>query len=871
MTAPRATMRLQFHRGFTFADARSLTSYFASLGISHVYASPIMTARPESMHGYDVIDPSRINPELGGEEAFRSLVDELRRHGLGLIVDIVPNHMAIGSGNMWWREVLAHGRDSRYAKYFDIDWNPPNPGLRDKVLLPVFGRPYGDALAAGELTLARDDDSSTFVVRYFDHVFPVAADTVVTDAAPADFEPTSPRGRGLLHDLLEKQHYRLAWWRTANDEINWRRFFDINELAAIRVEDDEVFEAVHAAMLRLYAEGLIDGVRVDHIDGLSQPANYCRKLRQRLSALEAQRPARAPPGPAYFVVEKILARHESLPDNWQTDGTTGYDFMDEVSALQHDEAGEPPLRELWQRVSGRPGDFDSEEELARRQILERSFSAQRDAAVESLHAMAQSDLKTRDYSRAAIRRCLTEILAHFPVYRIYARSGHASRSDCVFLSQAIARATKTCFASEAWLVATLGDWLSGKQVHPGLDRLQNVALARIQQLSAPLSAKAVEDTAFYRYGRLISRNDVGFDVRQFGCSTAEFHRKMQTRAAELPRAMLATATHDHKRGEDVRARLAVLSELPHEWARSVERWIGLAAPHCRTAGGERMPSAGDLAILFQTIVGAWPLNLTPGDQPALAAYSARIAAWQQKALREAKLHSDWSEPNEPYESATRDFITWLFSGPSELLTEIAAFGRRIAPPGAANGLAQVLVKLTAPGVPDIYQGTEYWDLSLVDPDNRSPVDFAARQETLRSSSAAELTANWNDGRIKQFMIARVLAVRKKIPELFSDGAYLPLETEGPLAPHIVAFARVSPKSAAIIIFCRFTARLMNGEDLAALPFVRCKNSRVIVPPALQGCFSDALTLERPLSIGADIEVKEILNRLPVALLVKYPG
>lgn len=332
-----------------------------------------MTARPGSQHGYDVIDLTRVNPELGGEAELLSMIEELRRHEMGLIVDIVPNHMAIGGGNRWWMDVLARGRNSRYAKYFDIDWSPPDPGLAGKVLLPVLGRPYGEVLEAGEMTLRHaGDDQAAFAIHYFDHVFPIAAGSLAAEATLADFDPASARGRKRLHELLEQQHYRLAWWRVANDEINWRRFFDVNELCALRVEDDEVFEAVHASVLRLYANGLVDGLRIDHIDGLSQPETYCRKLRTRLSALESRRPAAAPGGPAYLVVEKILARNEALSKSWATDGTTGYDFMDQVSALLHDEAGEP-LTELWHRVSGRPADFDSEEQLARRQILERSF------------------------------------------------------------------------------------------------------------------------------------------------------------------------------------------------------------------------------------------------------------------------------------------------------------------------------------------------------------------------------------------------------------------------------------------------------------------------------------------------------------------
>ena len=864
MTAPRATMRLQFHRGFNFANAQALVPYFAALGVSHIYASPIMTARQGSMHGYDVVDPAHINPELGGEAAFRTLVEELRQHEVGLILDIVPNHMAIGAANHWWMDVLARGRDSPYARYFDIDWHPPNPNLQGKVLLPVLGRPYGDALEAGDIALGCSDDRSSFSIRYFNHVFPVASDGSITVAGVADFNSTSSRGRALLHALLERQHYRLAWWRAANDEINWRRFFDINELAALRIEDDDVFEAVHAAVFRLYAEGLIDGIRVDHVDGLSQPEDYCRKLRARLNALEQKRPRRARAGPAYIVVEKILARHESLPKDWQTDGTTGYDFMDEVSALQHDEAGEQPLRDFWHRVSRRPGDFDREEDLARRQILERSFSAQRNAVVASVDAIAKADLRTRDDTHEAIRRGLTEILAHFPVYRTYARAGHASPSDDRFLAKATAQASETCLPADKLLVATLGNWLSGMRIRPQLDKLQNVALARFQQLSAPLCAKAVEDTACYRYGRLLSRNDVGFDVRQFAVPVEEFHRKMNRRAADFPHAMLATATHDHKRGEDVRARLAVLSEIPQQWTQAVEHWIARSLRQC--SGGGPMPDPGDLAILFQTIAGAWPLDLAPNDQGALSAYAERIAAWQQKALREAKLRSDWSAPNDPYEMAMSNFIAQLFGNPSDLIDDIAAFALRMAPAGAVNGLAQTLIKLTAPGVPDFYQGTDYWDFSLVDPDNRSPVDFAARQKSLASSVGVDLAAQWRNGFVKQSLIARVLAARMKMPELFAYGAYLPLETRGPMAKHVVAFARRWQNSVAVVAFCRFTAQL--AADPGSLPILRCTNTRIQIPAELNGTYSDVMGTARPQPIQAEMQCAQVFTGLPVACLTK---
>ena len=868
MSPPRATLRLQLHRGFTFADAGSFASYFAALGISHLYVSPIMTARRGSMHGYDVVGPARINPELGGEDAFREFVRALRRHDLGLIIDIVPNHMAIGSGNAWWMDVLARGRGSPYARYFDIDWEPPNRSLAGKVLLPVLGRPYGEALAEGEITLARDAERGRLVAGYFDHIFPVADGDALNDTALSEFDPVSQQGRERLHALLERQHYRLAWWRTANDEINWRRFFDINELAALRVEDGEVFEAVHALVFRLYREGLIDGVRVDHIDGLAEPEKYCRTLRQRLGALENERPADAPKGPAYIVVEKILARDESLSTEWLTDGTTGYDFMDEASALLHDPDGEAPLCALWQRVSGRPRDFEPEEALARRQILQQSFAAQCEALVESLYAIAQNDLATRDYSRAAIRRCVTEILVAFRVYRIYARVGRASPADRTFFEQAIARAEAACLAGDREVLEMLGDWLSGRRLDPSLDRLQNIALARFQQLSAPLCAKAVEDTAFYRYGRLLSRNDVGFDPHVFALSTADFHGRTSARATAFPHAMLATATHDHKRGEDVRARLAVLSELAQDWAQAVERWIAASTPQCANDAGNLMPAAGDLAILFQTLVGAWPPGLDIADRSGLAVFAERVAAWQRKALREAKLQTDWSAPNESYERAAADFLAWLFTGPSALLGEIASFAQRIAAAGAAKGLAQLLVKLTAPGVPDIYQGCEYWDFSLVDPDNRSAVDFAARQKSLRAGAPLhQLVADWKTGHLKQLVIARLLALRKKVPGLFASGKYVPLQVYGPHAEDLVAFARVADDSAIIAAFLRCNMQAARGDGLL---FLQCSDACVSMPSELQGTFSNLLIPERVIAVGSSIEARALLGRLPIAALVKAP-
>jgi malto-oligosyltrehalose synthase len=725
---PRATLRLQFHRGFTFADAQALVPYFARLGVSHLYASPIAAARPGSMHGYDVIDATRVDPELGGEESLRALVAALGEAGLGLILDIVPNHMAADTANAWWADVLRHGRASAYAGFFDIDWDAD-----DKVVLPILDRPLEQALALGEIEFGEHE------LRYLSRRLPLAP------------------GRG---DVLSRQHYRPAWWRTASDRVNWRRFFDINDLVCLRMEEPAAFEAVHALPLRLHAEGLIDGLRIDHVDGLTDPAAYCRKLRQRLGRN------------AWLVVEKILLRGETLPGDWDCDGTTGYDFMNDVSALQHDASGEACLAEAWSSLSGRPADFAPEEQLARREIVARSFSAQLDACAA---AFAGGEVVA-----SMLRRVLTELLVHFPVYRTYGVGGVLSAADRAVLQRAADGARKTCLATDRWAIDPVLGLFAGPTARP-------VAVARFQQLSAPVAAKSVEDTAFYRYGRLLSRNDVGFDVETFSFDATSFHARVLARATDHPHAMLTTATHDHKRGEDVRARLAVLSGMADKWAALQARWIEESAQLC-TAGA---PGAGDVAMLLQTVVGAWPLDLDPADRPGRVAFAERLAAWQRKALREAKLASDWAAVDESYERAARRFTLALVADAAlpGLLAEIAALVGRIAAAGAVNGLAQCLLRLAVPGVPDLYQGTEFWDFSLVDPDNRRAVDFAARAAALGEHDLAALAARWRDGRIKQALIARLLALRRRTPALFDQGRYVPVRVEGARAASIVSFVR----------------------------------------------------------------------------------
>jgi (1->4)-alpha-D-glucan 1-alpha-D-glucosylmutase len=871
MKTPRATMRLQFHKGFTFDAAVRIVPYLAALHVSHLYASPILTARSGSMHGYDVIDPTQVNPELGGEPGFRRLVAALREVGLGIIVDIVPNHMAVGNDNPWWMDLLSLGRKSRYARYFDIDWNPPDPAMRGKVLVPVLGRPYGEALARREIALTYNASADCYEARYFDHVFPIDPGLrVEIERRTLDaFDPRTATGKDQLHALLERQNFRLAWWRSANDNINWRRFFDINGLAALRVEDADVFEATHLKLFQLFADGLIDGVRVDHIDGLTDPKEYCRRLRSRLATLANARPQGISRGQFYIVVEKILGAGEELAADWGCDGTSGYDFMDQVSSVLHDPAGEVPLGQLWSSISGRPMAFAMEEVTARREMLDRSFTAQLTALVHVLHQMAATDLSTRDLSRASIRRSLVEILAGMRVYRTYRGEAADSKINDAPLMAAVERARRTCLRTDRDTVNWLGLRLAGVVRAETKSRdLGNGAIRRFRQLSAPLAAKAVEDTAFYRYGRLLSRVDVGFDAGRFADSTATFHQKSLQRHRSFPSGMLATATHDHKRGEDVRARLAVLSELSSEWAGQLDRWMRQTA--CLRSKSCSGMSTGDVAILFQMIVGAWPPTLSVNDLSECAAYAERLADWQQKALREAKLVTEWTAPNEAYESAARDFLVAIFAGPpSALLGEIEAFAHRISAAGAVNGLSQVLTKLTSPGVPDLYQGTEFWDLSLVDPDNRRPVDFASRMEALSTDTHIDdLAENWRDGRIKQAIIRRSLAFRRASPALFSHGHYLPLAVEGPAADYVIAFARVHRREVAITIVSRFATRLLPTGGGILIPQVAWGGTRLPVPDQIGPRFHDALTRAEIISREDGIPLPLALKNLPVALLTQ---
>ncbi|WP_118135038.1 malto-oligosyltrehalose synthase [Oceanicella sp. SM1341] len=771
---PRATYRLQFHPGFTLNDARRIVPYLDALGVSHVYASPLTAARPGSTHGYDVADPTRVNPELGGEPALRALSAALGERGMGLILDIVPNHIGIGADTPWWADLLAHGPQSAHAAAFDVDWSRHG----GRLLLPLLGTPLTQALAAGEIRvmLAPGLPGGYGVVAHGAHWLPLrpADCAALAEAGPeglSALDPGTPVGREALEALLARQHWLLAWWRAGHDLLNWRRFFSITDLAGLRIEEEAVFEAVHALPLALYGEGVIDGLRVDHVDGLTDPAGYCRRLRAALDARAADRPAHALPGPAWLVVEKILGPGEQLARDWETDGTTGYDFMDAVSALQHAPEGAAPLARAWAAASGRHAHFAPEELRARRQMLAWEFGAQFGATLDAFERLAAETEATAHLTRGMLERALRALLETFPVYRTYGTGGAAPEGDAEIRARARARALPEAAPGEAEVIDLVLAWLAG--TGPGAAGRVAEAVRRFQQLSAPIAAKAVEDTAFYRHGPLLSRNDVGFDPECFSLPVESFHARMAGMQTRFPHTMLATATHDHKRGEDARARLAVLSAAPQDWIAEMAACTALLGDAAEGVDG------GDLAMLLQGLVGAWPEGLESASRPSREAFGDRLSAWAVKALREAKLRSSWTAPDEGYEARLTGLVghALLEPGGRTLRDRLAEWMARIEAPARLNALSQLALRLTAPGVPDTYQGSEGGDFSLVDPDNRRPVDFDALRATLA-----------DDACVKQALLRRLLELRRSHPALFT-GPWEGLQAEGPAAGHVIGWMR----------------------------------------------------------------------------------
>ena len=854
----RATARLQLHAGFTFDDAAAQVPYYARLGVSHLYLSPIGTAVAGSTHGYDNVDPATINPELGGEPAFLRLATAARGHRLGMVLDIVPNHMATHPTNAWWWDVLRHGRRSRYAGWFDIDWRAP--GRDGKLWLPMLDRPYAQALHEGLLQVV-ECEGELHLVHHDQHV-PLS---LPTDELPADIAGRSAWRHALnasvrcggveLHRLIERQPYRLAWWRVGNDMLNYRRFFDITTLVSLRVELPAVFAAVHALPLRLVAEGHVDGLRVDHIDGLADPRRYLRRLRAALDAAGRRRGLAA--GRLLLYVEKILAPGECLPHDWQCDGSTGYDFMDQVGGLLHAGGGRAVLTAAWRRHSGRSGDFDQEQRQARDEVLRGPLQAEFTRAVATLSALARRDLDTGEHSPQMLARGLCALLREFSVYRTYARPTGLTLDDAARLDAAVAAACADASAAVQAAVRAIARWLRDDE---GASRAQ-IALRRIvrrrfEQLSAPLNAKAVEDTAFYRHGVLLSRNEVGShpDAAHFALDSDAFHAACFARAEQYPRALLATATHDHKRGEDVRARLAVLSTRARWWVQQVQRLETLA----EDCGIEAL-AGGDRWMLWQTLVAAWPLRLRPTDRDGLQAYADRVVQWQLKAMREAKLFTCWTDPQPAYEQTARECIERLLTRRHATAVRRALWeaAEAIGPAGARNGLVQTALRLTVAGVPDLYQGCESWDLSLVDPDNRRAVDYPRRHAWLHDSRGWDaLVHDWRDGAVKARLVARLLQLRAELPELFVSGIYRPLPVPRALTTPLLTFQR----GRSLWVAVSWAGR--DPADTALLP--RIKRPTVWALPS--GRYLDVLSGITMQSERDRVGISTVFAHAPVAVL-----
>jgi (1->4)-alpha-D-glucan 1-alpha-D-glucosylmutase len=853
----RATYRLQLSSGFGFAAAAELVPYLAALGISHVYASPITEARPGSTHGYDIVDHNRLNPELGGSDAFDAFVAALHRHDMGLIVDFVPNHMGIGADNVWWLDVLEWGEASPYARFFDINWDAARPDLKGRVLLPVLGEQYGEILERGEIALRFDRTEGSFSAWYFAHRFPISPDAygmileaageaageiltgfagdfaalggaaasiaredavvlkgrlanaarnpsvaAAIEAALAQFagQPGEPRSFDRLHRLLEVQHYRIAHWRVAAEEINYRRFFNVNDLAGLRMELPELFERTHRMLFARIRRGDIQGVRIDHIDGLFDPRTYCERLGQACER------------PPYVIVEKILARYEMLPD-WPVAGTTGYDFANQVLGLFVDQAGEGPMTALYRRFAASDQDFDEVLYAAKLRIMRVNLASELNVLAGEFHHLSMRDRRTRDFTLNGMLAALEEVIAAFPVYRTYVSAEGASADDHRYIGWAISQAKKRWRGSDTSIFDFLDAVLGGAATECGHDAADALYVAmHFQQVTGPVMAKAAEDTAFYRYVRLLPLNEVGGDPRRFGLSVAAFHHLTEERGRLWPRAMMTTATHDTKRGEDARIRLALLSERPREWGRRLSQWLRLNRSRRVEVDNEVVPSRNVEYLFYQTLLGAWAPDLEPGDVAGMRSLGQRIEEYMIKAVREAKQQTSWSNPNAEYEAALRRFVqTVLDAGRTNpFLEQFHAFAATLARPAAVTSLAQLVLKLTVPGVPDIYQGGELWDFSLVDPDNRRPVDWDLRRTLLAdiaASPASDLARHWHDGREKLFVTQRLLALRRAYPELFAEGDYRPLECEGEKSGHLCAFARRHGDRAVVVAVPRLLYHL----------------------------------------------------------------
>ena len=956
MRVPRATYRVQVSGEFRFEDVTRLAPYLARLGVSDLYASPYTKARPGSTHGYDVVDHNELNPEIGTPGEYEEMVRALHEGGMGQILDIVPNHVGVGSENERWNDVLEHGPASRNASFFDIDWYPINrPELRGKVLLPVLGDHYRATLENGELELRFDREEGSFSVFFYEHRFPIdpktygsilddlplpegEAETMELESLATAFgnlpardetdedavlermrdsavnrarlhrlcesseeilsvvqrrveafngEAGVPESFEGLHGVLEKQAYRLAYWRVASDEINYRRFFAVNDLAGIRQEDREVFDSTHGLVLGLLKDGKINGLRIDHPDGLYDPAGYFEDLQE--AASKALRSGEGEP-PAYVVVEKILAAHERLPEDWPVSGTVGYEFMNLLNGLFVDPAGEEGIDRAYRRFTGRTTTFEDLLYGSKKIAMRDELASELNVLSRRLLRIAEGFAGRRqyDFTLHVVRDTITEVVARFPIYRTYVKLGHVSEADRKYIDWAVGSAKAKTTAPDSSSYDFLHEVLLLREEGPEeYLRAVEAFVGKFQQYTGPVMAKGMEDTSLYIHNRLPSLNEVGGEPERFGVSVAAFHIENAERARRWPHAMLATSTHDTKRGEDVRARINVLSEMPSEWRETLLRWGRANRTRRRVVEDHPAPSRNDEYLLYTTLLGAWPLEALDGlDEKGLEDFRGRIRAYMEKAIREAGVHTSWTNTNEEYEGAISHFVD-AFLTPSEndlFLQEFLPFARKIARLGALNSLSQTLLKLTVPGVPDVYQGNELWDFSLVDPDNRRPVDYEMRAKLLDAveglGEGGDLAegvgamledGEWQDGRPKLYLTWRVLKLRGENPDLFAGGEYVPLEVSGEGADRLVAFARVSGEDVAVVVAPRLVAPLADDTGALLLHPEALSNVRVELPEEFGGTGLVNVLTGETVSAGdrggtAVISAGEILRGFPVALL-----
>lgn len=927
MRIPRATYRLQMMPTFRFADARSVAPYLAELGVSDLYVSPIFQAVKGSTHGYDVVDPTAVNEELGGREGLMRLHDEAVRHNLGWLQDIVPNHMAFDSNNRMLMDVLENGPSSRYVSYFDIDWNHSHESLRGRVLAPFLGKFYGEALEAGEITLRYDASGLSF--NYYDLRFPARIESYVQffthglerleerlgghhadlisfigtvhtllglpgpehvgeraeqirhtktmlwqlherNDAIREFvaenlrefngDPENPESFQLLDRLLGEQYFRLAFWKVATEEINYRRFFTINNLISLRLEDPPVFRDTHSLIAELVMQGVFDGLRVDHVDGLNDPTEYLDRLREI-----------APE--AYILVEKILEQGERLPNNWPVQGTTGYDFLNVVNGIFCRRKNGPAFSRLYARFAEFRTPYARLAAEKKRLMIDKHLAGNIDNLANQLKLISSRDRYGNDITLHGLRRALVEVMAQFPVYRTYVNQTTFREADRGYIEQAVgvARANSPALKYELDFIEKF--LLMGLDGQSGDGERQGSVgfTMHFQQVTSPLMAKGVEDTSLYVYNRMLSLNEVGGSPETFGLTETEFHEFNRRGRNERPHGLNTTATHDTKRGEDARARLNVLSEIPSDWDRMIRLWRRMNKRR-KVVRGERVPDKNDEYFLYQALIASWPFAESERES-----FTDRFKEYVVKATREAKVHTAWLKPDEEYEQAYLAFIDGILAPKTgqKFLESFLPFQRRVAWYGMLNSLGQLLIKLTAPGVPDIYQGTELWDLSMVDPDNRRPVDYEIRRAMLRrlTDRAArnragllkELLGSMADGRIKLFTMHEVLQSRRQRERLFREGDYVPVEASGTRADNVIAFARHYERQWALTVAPRFFTDLVSENQLPLGDAV-WGDTLVELPQPGTGRWRNVLT-GQTLSGDKSLRAAEVFAQFPVALLV----